>query len=323
MKGITVKNALRTIGVALVAGAMVIGFVSCGSRARAEGKLQIMYSGNLRGAVAPCGCHTPKGGIPRWVAFMKRHADPDAYWLSVDAGNYVDRGATPGCSNKCQFLIGSYRDLHYDVLNIGKQEAWMGRSTLKQIIDTTKGTGFVSANLIDMKTRRPLAKPYIIKDYGKLRVGVLGLLNEADFPKGSMLLDSTELTVAPHMEACRKYIPSLAKKVNALVVLAELSTPAIDSLVRAFPEIDLVISTGAVQSGETPTIIGKTRVMGTGSSGYNGHYAMLEFHPAWKDSIGFLQFQDQLIATYDESGPWADRLTAFNAASSAPKKVGH
>jgi 2',3'-cyclic-nucleotide 2'-phosphodiesterase (5'-nucleotidase family) len=257
--------------------------------------------------------------VARWAAFINRQKNPDAAWLTVDAGDYVDRVGTGGCSSKCQFMVVSYRDLHYDVLNIGKQEVWMGYETLKAMMDTVKGTEFVSANLINIHTKKPLAKPTVIKDYGKFRVGVIGLLAENDFPKGSSLLDSANLSVMPYMDAAKKYLPGLISKTDAVVVLAELGSGAIDTLVKEFPDIALIISTGALRSGESPTTIGKTRVVGTGSSGYTGHYAMLDFNPGKADSIGFTAFQDQLTATYEEKGVWEDRLTAFSAQpASAP-----
>jgi len=258
--------------------------------------------------------------VARWAAFVNRHGIPDAAWLTVDAGNYVDRAGTGGCSNKCQFMVTSYKDLHYDVLNLGRQEVWMGYETLRAMMDTVKNTEFVSANLIEVKSKRPVVKPFVIKDYGKFRVGVIGLLNEGDFPKGSTLLDTANMVILPHKEAAKKYIPSLARKVDALVLLTELPSVLLDTLVKTYPEIDLVISTGGLRSGETPTTIGKTRIVGSGSSGYNGHYAELEFNPAWKDSLGFRNFQEPLSDTYDEKGVWADRLAAFNSMPlSVPK----
>ena len=252
--------------------------------------------------------------MARWATFVNRQGNPDAAWLVVDAGNYVDRQGSGGCSNKCQFMITSYKDLHYDVLNLGKQEVWMGYETLTDLIDTTKRTDFISANLLDLKTKKPLAKPYVIKDYGTLRVGVIGLINEGDFPKGTSLLDTTRLMIMPHREAAKKYIPSLARKVDAVVLLCELSSAQLDTLLKLVPDVDLVLSTGGIKSGENVSLIGRTRVLGTGSSGYNGHYAMLEFNPAWKDSVGFSSYQEPLTDAYDEQGVWSDKLAAFNAA---------
>jgi len=228
----------------------------------------------------------------------------------------VDRAGNGGCSNKCQFMVTSYKDLHYDVLNVGKQEVWMGYDALDSLIRATKAaknTQFVSANLVNVKTKRPLTNPTVIRDYGHFRVGIMGLLAEADFPKGSTLLDSTHLAVTPYMDAAKKYLPSLISKTDAVVILGELSSGQIDTLTKAYPQIAMVISTGAVKTGETPGLSGKTHVIGTGSSGYSGHYATLEFNPAWHDSVGFTQYQDQLTETYEEKGPWADKLAAFNA----------
>jgi hypothetical protein len=77
----------------------------------------------------------------------------------------------------------------------------------------------------------------------------------------------------------------------------------------------VIISTGALRSGETMTMSGKTRVFGTGSSGYNGHYAMLEFNPSWRDSIAVADFKDPLADSYEQTGQWADRLATFEGKS--------
>jgi 2',3'-cyclic-nucleotide 2'-phosphodiesterase (5'-nucleotidase family) len=250
--------------------------------------------------------------VARWAAFITRHENPDASWLTVDAGNFVDRaGGTGGCTNKCQFMIYSYKDLHYDVLNIGRQEVWMGKETLKSIIDTTK-TEFVSANLLDLHSGKPFAKPYVIKDYGNLRVGILGLLNEADFPAGSSMIDTTAFKIGSYMDAVKKYVPLLNRKADLVVLLCELPSTALDTMLVQYPDVDLVISSGAIKTGEQPTKIGRTQIVGTGSSGYSGHYCLLELNPAWKDSVGFTNFTDFLTDTYEEKGAWADRLTAFN-----------
>lgn len=257
--------------------------------------------------------------MARWAAFINRHHDPDAAWLTVDAGNYVDRNQGGGCSNKCQFMVTSYKDLHYDVLNIGKQEAWMGYETLVALMDTTPGTEFVSANLVDAATYKPIANPYVIKDYGNLRVGVLGVLNEADFPPGTILLDTTKLRVIPAFEAIQKYVPGLTRKVDAIVLLSDLPSTTLDTILQKVPGVDVVISAGALRTGETAARIENAQVLGTGSSGYNGHYATLEFNPAWGDSIGFTQYQNQLTDVYDEQGLWADRQAAFTAKPAVSK----
>jgi 2',3'-cyclic-nucleotide 2'-phosphodiesterase (5'-nucleotidase family) len=218
-------------------------------------------------------------------------------------------------------MVVSYRDLHYDVLNIGKQEVWMGYETLKSMMDTVKGTEFVSANLINVHTKKPLTKPTVMKDYGNMRVGIVGLLAESNFPKGSSLLDSTNLSIMPFMDAAKKYIPGLARKADAVVVLTDLGSGQIDTLVKAFPEIDLIISSGALRTGETPATIAKTRVVGTGAQGYSGHYVTLDFGAGKADSIGFSAYQDQLTQTYEEPGLWVDRLNAFSTSPAAAPAV--
>lgn len=215
-------------------------------------------------------------------------------------------------------MVTSYEDLHYDVLNIARQEVSMGYETLVSLRDTTKTTKYVSANLLDVKTGKPLFDPYVIKDYGNMRIGVIGLLRDADFPATSSLVDTTVMKVTPTTEAAQKYLPDLMRKTDAVILLCELPTDDIDSLVKQFPDIDIVISTGALRTGETTTTIGKkTRLLGTGSSGYNGHYATLEFKPAWGDSVAFADFKDALLDSYDMPGEWSERLAKFEGKSGA------
>ncbi len=194
----------------------------------------------------------------------------------------------------------------------------MGYETLVSLRDTTKTTKYVSANLLDVKTGKPLFDPYVIKDYGNMRIGVIGLLRDADFPATSSLVDTTVMKVTPTTEAAQKYLPDLMRKTDAVILLCELPTDDIDSLVKQFPDIDIVISTGALRTGETATTIGKkTRLLGTGSSGYNGHYATLEFKPAWGDSVAFADFKDALLDSYEMPGEWTERLAKFEGKSGA------
>ena len=203
----------------------------------------------------------------------------------------------------------------------------MGYETLVAMRDTTDDTKFVSANLIDVNSGKPLFDPYVIKDYGNMRVGIIGLLRPADFPPHSSGMDTTNLRADDFLETANKYIPVLDRKCDAIVVLAELPTADVDALVEAHPEIDMIISTGALRTGEQLSDIGKTKVLGTGSSGYNGHWVSMEFDPEWGDSIAYDSFRDQLTDKYQEEGEWSERLATFEgkrkeeARKSSPKKV--
>lgn len=306
------------LAIALCAVAAV--YMGC-SRAEARGKLQIMYSGNLRGSVAPCGCKVPKGGLARRAEFLSRHRDVNSNWLTVDAGNFVDKsGGQGGCTNKCQFTIFAYEDLHYDVLNIGRQEVSMGKQTLLSILDTLRGTQCISANLLDRKSGDLICKPYVIKDYGNMKVGIVGLLNDQDFNRSASPTDSADFAVTPYGDALKKSLSALTRKTDSIVLLCDLSSTVLDSILPLFPDIDLVISSGSLRTGEQATKVGHAQVVGTGSSGYNGCCCTMEFNPTWSDSIAFTHYMDALTEAYDTQGLWADRIAQFqtNPPPAAP-----
>lgn len=313
--------ARRLMMISLLAAFGIAGIYGC-APTPAEGKLQVFYTGSLRGSVSPCGCKVSKGGMARLTAFVNRNQEPDANWLMVDAGNFVDRSGTgQGCSAKCEFMLSSYDGLNFDVLNIARQEISLGYDALKTLREKTTHTKFVSGNLVDITSGKLLFDPYVIRDYGSIKVGVLGLLRDADFPANTSLLDSTKLKVTGTREAADRYLRELKGKVNSVVLLCELSTEDLDTIIAAHPEIDLVISSGPVRSGETMSKIGRTVIVGTGSSGYNGHYAMLEFNPTWGDSIACKPYQDALTDAYDEHSPIAEKLAVFEEQNGLPRRT--
>ncbi len=106
-----------------------------------------------------------------------------------------------------------------DAMTIGNHEFDKPRDVLEMQMKLAKFP-FLSANIVWEKTGKLFAKPYIIKDFGDLKVAVIGLTTEETrileplYLKGLKFLDAAKVA--------QKYIDQLKDKVDVIVLLVHL-----------------------------------------------------------------------------------------------------
>lgn len=284
----------------------------------AEGKLQVFFTGNIRGNVSPCGCHISKGGVIRLANYVENNQSADGNRLLIDAGNFVERGFSGlGCSEKCALMVASFATLGYDAVNIGGQELALGYATLKALGDTTVGIRFISANIVDAATGGLMFDPYVIMDFGSMSVGVIGLFSDAAVASVTGF-DTSVMRVTSLQAAAEQYLGELGSKVNKIVVVGELADSEVRQIVAAYPQVDLVILSGSQRMAEVMRKIGGARVMSAGASGYNGHYVNMEYHAVWGDSFAFHDYMVTLTEEYDFAGELSEKLIALGVKSVPP-----
>jgi len=214
-------------------------------------------------------------------------------------------------------MVQSYRAMKYDVLSLGQSDLWLGYDELKGIIDTS-GVPVVCANLVDIHTRKPIAKPYEIRRYGKMVIGVTGFIG-SKITWRSAGLDTTRLTILPYLEVMQSLIPRLDAKTDAIVLLCDLGTKEIDSLLQIVPQIDVVISTGPLVPASQVTRVRGALCVPTGSSGQYGTAITVEFNPAWGDSLGYTFTNVELADEYEAENEVSSLIASWKQSSSAGK----
>jgi 2',3'-cyclic-nucleotide 2'-phosphodiesterase (5'-nucleotidase family) len=255
--------------------------------------------------------------LVRRANFYNKIHDPNANWLTLDAGNFIARESGDRCSPKCDLMLQSYKVMKYDMLNLGSSELSVGYDALKGLVDTL-GIPLICANLVDTRTNKTVANPYEIRRYGNMTVGIIGLIKSEGSAR-TLGADSTRLKILPHMEVAKTLIPKLAAKTDAVVLLCDLATKEIDSLVQIVPQIDVVISTGPLVPASQATRIRGAWCVPTGSSGQNGTVLTLEFNPAWRDSIGHSFADVQLTSDYDGANQVSQLVEKSEQAAAADK----
>ena len=96
----------------------------------------------------------------------------------MDAGNLfkADTRASDSAAER-EPVINAYKNLNYDAVNVSRDDLNVGLEGLR-LIARNQGLPFVSANLVSRKTGQPLFPPYVLRSAGRLRVGIVGVLEQ-------------------------------------------------------------------------------------------------------------------------------------------------
>jgi hypothetical protein len=96
----------------------------------------------------------------------------------------------------------------------------------------------VCANLFEKKTKKPLVDPYLIKQVGRVKVGIFGLITN----NGALGISKDSLTVEEPVAAAQRTIKEMkAKGATVVVLLSQLGRVESEDLVVAVEGIDALI----------------------------------------------------------------------------------
>jgi len=138
-------------------------------------------------------------------------------------------------------LIQSYNEMGYDAVNVGEKDLMMRLKFLSDVSQKAKFP-FVSANLVDKKTVKSIFKPYVIKEIGGLRIGIVGLLDDAFSP--ILQERDPELSILEPFSTAKTLARSLRENCDLIVVLSQLGESKDRKLARENREIDLILGGG-------------------------------------------------------------------------------
>jgi hypothetical protein len=201
------------------------------------GELVVWVSGDTRGYLEPCGCRRDQaGGLPVRMTLITQDHAPNR--LLLDVGN-ITSGSRSYELLKFDYLLRGMAVLGYDAVNLGKQEADLDRDTLLQKMQSSH-LPFVSCNLLDTQTGKPLADPFLIKTVGGARIGLTGVVQTEEEKVGP------GLKVRPPEEALAEVLPGLRAQSDFVIVLAFAPEETLRDIAAKFPEV------GAILGGDVP-----------------------------------------------------------------------
>ena len=198
------------------------------------------------------------GGLARVAALKRQLADAGRTPFLVLAGDFLSPSVASSVF-KGEQMIAALNAAGLDLATLGNHEFDFGDDALIARMHEAKWQWVVS-NVVDTRTGQPIgdAAPYLVKSFGALKVGFIGLcLNTSEISRNKL----THTRLADPLEAAAQYLPR-AKRDGAAVIVAvtHLAFATDRALVERFPEIDLIIGGHEhypITSTENRTLISK------------------------------------------------------------------
>ena len=136
--------------------------------------LAIVFTNSTRGALEPDGCCSRhQGGLSRRSGFIKDTKKRYPSVMVFDSGNLLfekdDRSGT-NLQKKADCMLSALKHMSTDVINVSSHDCAAGISWLKE-----RGSPLISANILNIKTDKPVFRPYVFKTLGNRKIGIFGL----------------------------------------------------------------------------------------------------------------------------------------------------
>ena len=234
-------------------------------------KIVIVYSHNTNGVLENCNCPDKSyGGLEKRAALIDsiRKADNDI--LLVDTGDILDI-----VSNRLlhEYVVRSYDYMRYDYWVAGDQDFVEGSDFFNQKLFKMSGQLLIS-NLFYKDQQ--MGKTYIIRDFGKIRLGITGTIRE-DLSKFLDEPVQNDFTFDDQMSCLHQVIKQMQGKTDFILLLSHSGMDRDYQISEKFPQIGLIIGGHSQTLLSNPEKVGSTYITQVGESGYRLGVLQLNF----------------------------------------------
>ena len=215
------------------------------------GKLTIGYTGDIVGALDPCGCTEPAmGGIARRATAIKdyRRQHPDRPLLLVETGNAMKQGDDLD-DPASRWVVEALQALGSHAVNTTVADLRrLNRLVERGRVPNDLRTAYLATAIEPPSGKHFPTKPYLVqplraeKGNEEVRVGILAVSagNEGSVDVGKVIdVD----------EALRRHVPEVDAQSDIVVLLTRTSDPELGRLAQTFPAIDVIINGSAKGEG--------------------------------------------------------------------------
>ena len=207
------------------------------------------------------------GGIANLAALLARQrAIAPGRTLLLDGGD-AWQGSFISNANKGAAVVQAMNLMGYDAETLGNHEFDWGQDVLRARAAEARFP-FLAANVVDAAGEVPaFARPYVVKDLGVARVGIIGIANPAT-PIISKPANVAGLRFLPAAETVRRYLDEVRAKADVVIVMTHLSRTGVDDdrqLARDVPGIDLIVAAHSHTALQVPVREGATTIVQAGA----------------------------------------------------------
>ncbi|MGH2499964.1 MAG: bifunctional metallophosphatase/5'-nucleotidase, partial [Candidatus Limnocylindria bacterium] len=286
----------------------------------AADRFQILHTNDIHGrleatTIGSGGAAFQLGGLATLAGMVSTfRARAPERTLLLDAGD-AWQGTFASNANRGQAVTKAMSLMRYDAMALGNHEFDWGQQV---IADRAREAAFpfLAANLRDGRGGPPpWARPYIVKDLGVARVGVIGLTNPGT-PAINKPQNVAGLAFQSSVDGVRRYLGEVRGLADIVVVLSHTGVDDDTALAQALSGVDLIVGGHTHLPLRTPRTVGAVRIYQAGAYTENLGRIEVTVDPATKKIRG-LTGADALVAVATGAAtpdPEIERLVAERRA---------
>jgi hypothetical protein len=190
-------------------------------------------------------------------------------YLTVDGGNllFKQEHLSPGLRQQAKItaagIIDAYNVMGYDAMAVGGNDLSAGLSFLRDQAGRAKFT-WLSANLVDTSTGKPIFAASLIRKVGSLSVGILGLTANDNINRFKAAADADLL---PWQKVLPDLVADLAARCDLIILLSNYGEKQNREIAESFPGIHIIIQSAMRSHNMAPQLINNSLIAQTGKQG--------------------------------------------------------
>ncbi len=223
-------KSIRGPAAVLVAIALMAAAVPSASGEDGLIRLSVIFTNDIHGGIDRSGATfmnrefpPPLGGAASaatYIASVRDRAEAEgSYVLLIDQGD-IFQGTPVGNFRKGEAVVEYFNTMDFDLWTVGNHDFDEGFENLWDLIEMSE-MPVLSANLVWAESGEPVEHvlPYIIKDYGGVKVAIIGLTT-TDTPKMAFPDHVSAVAFLDEIETARKYVQEVREKGADLVFVS-------------------------------------------------------------------------------------------------------
>ncbi len=223
-------RSIRCPAAVLLATALILAAVLPASGEDGIVRLSVVFTNDIHGGIDRTGATfmnrefpPPLGGAASAATYIgalrARAAEEGGYVLVIDQGD-IFQGTPVGNYNDGEAVIEYFNRLGVDLWTVGNHDFDEGYENLWHLIEYSE-MPVLSANLVWAETQEPVeyVEPYIIKDYGGIKVAIIGLTT-TDTPEMAFPAHVEPVAFLDEIETAKKYVREAREKGADIVLVS-------------------------------------------------------------------------------------------------------
>lgn len=222
--------------------------------------------------------------------------------IILDGGDFW-QGTFASNRDEGRAIIASMNAVGYDALTLGNHDFDHGQQVLSARAAEAKFP-FLAANLLEESTGKPPAwvKPYIIKEIGGIRFGIIGLANSGT-PVISKASNSKGLKFIPEAQAVKELLPEVKSKADLVLVLAHQGFDRDQELASSVPGVDVIVSAHTHLEQRQPKVVGSTIIVHAGFKAQYVGLLEIKIDPVTKKIVEYTRNNEIVSAVSTKATP--------------------